>query len=405
MLTTLIPITVAAVAGFIAAWIIQKYRLAAIEAGLKAENIGSTTLLAERERQLIEGKREAEEIQKRLAVEFENLANRIFDEKSAKFTEQNRSNLDQLLTPLNTRIKEFSETVNKNFLDENRERGILKSDLTRLHELNQKMAAEAANLTNALKGESKTIGDWGEHVLETILEASGLEKGVQYYSQKSYTNDSGEIQRPDIQVKMPENRNVIVDSKATLSYYQKYYSTESIDEKKIFLKKHADSVRQHMEMLSAKKYDHLEGLNSPDFVFMFIPVEPAYTLALQYDPELFNEALRKRVVITGPSSLMASLKIISTMWRYEYQNRNVTEIAKQAGLLFDKFVLFVDALEEVGVKMNSAKEAYDMAFKRMKTGSGSLITSAQKIVKLGAKSTKTLDPVLLTESEEEDGKS
>jgi DNA recombination protein RmuC len=395
MIVCIISVFAGVALGFVSAWLIQKFRLSLQNSTINSEKQTAIALLSDREKQLEAQKQEMAELQKRLSIEFENLANRIFDDKSAKFTEQNKTNLDQLLNPLNSRIKEFSETVNKNFLDENRERGILKAELTRLHELNQKMATEAMNLTNALKGESKTIGDWGEHILETILESSGLEKGVQFFSQKSYTTDNGETQRLDIEIKMPENRHIIIDSKATLSYYQKYYSTELIDEKKIFIKKHADSIRQHMEALSAKQYDNLSGLYSPDFVFMFIPVEPAYSLAIQHDPDLFNEALRKRVVIVGPSSLMASLKIITTMWRYENQNRNAADIAKQAGLLYDKFVLFIEALEDVGKSIDKAKESYETAYKRIKTGSGNLIVSAQKVVKLGAKSTKTIDSNML----------
>ncbi len=407
------------VLSFLAAWQIQKFRIplknkpsedivkeSAVTAALlkektdqceiiRGENEKLRKALSEKESELATLKERVEADRS----EFENLANKVIEERGAKFSEESKKTIDQLLLPLNERLKNFNETVQKNFIEETRERSALRNELARLHELNHKMATEAINLTNALKGESKTIGDWGEHILETILESSGLEKGVHYCSQKSYTGEDGTLQRLDIQINMPGNRTMIIDSKATLTYYQKYHSAESVNDRKAFIKKHIDSIKAHADSLSIKKYETIPALNSPDFVFMFIPVEPAFLIAMQQEPALFNDALRKRVVITGPSSLMASLKIVATMWRYENQNKNVREIAKQAGLLYDKFVSFVESLDDVGNKLKMAINAHELANKRLKSGSGNLIVSAEKIVKLGAKPAKSLDRKLISSCE------
>lgn len=342
------------------------------------------------EEKLTVQKSEIEELQNKFTKEFENLANKIFDEKSTKFTAQNKDNLDQILKPLNEKIKEFKEKIEDVYDKETRDRISLSEQLKMLFELNQKMTKEATNLTNALKGENKTQGNWGEFVLENLLENSGLVKDREYFVQKSIKTEDGRRLQPDIIVKLPENRRIIIDSKVTLVAYEKYNSTEDKKEKENTLKEHILSIKNHYKDLSSKNYHNLYSVDSLDFVFMFLPIEPAWILAFQNDHGLFNEALERKIAIVSPTMLLINLKMIASIWRRENQNKNALEIARQSGALYDKFQGLLKDLQNVGDKLLATQKSYDAAINKLHTGKPNLISSVEKIKKLGAKTTKTL---------------
>ncbi len=351
-----------------------------------------------------EQKTEIEKLQEKFTKEFENLANKILDEKSTKFTQQNKDNLDQILKPLNEKIKDFEKKVEDIHLKDSNERAGLREQIKSLHELNQQMTKEAANLTSALKGQTKTQGNWGEFILESILEKSGLVKGREYLVQESLTTESGKRFQPDVLVMLPESKTIVVDSKVTLVAYERFCSAENDEDKSYALREHILAIRNHIKNLSSKNYQQLYQIQSLDFVLMFLPVEPAFSLAVQYDSEIFNDAFEKNIVIVSPSTLLATLRTIASIWRQENQNKNALEIARQSGALYDKFVGFVDDLITVGKKIDDAKGSYSDAMKKLHEGRGNLVTSAEKIKALGAKATKSLPKPLLdrTDNEEED---
>lgn len=340
-------------------------------------------------------KEEINELKEKFAAEFKNLANEIFEDKSKKFTDQNKVNIGDLLKPLGEKIVEFErkvEQTNKESIERN---SALKEQISGLRELNQKITKEAENLTKALKGDSKAQGNWGEFILESILEKSGLEKGREYVVQESKTNEEGRRFQPDVVVKLPDSKSIIVDSKVSLVAYERAVNAETEEDKAANLKAHLLSLRSHIKGLSEKNYQSLYGVESLDFVLMFIPIEPAFSLAVQHDGELFNDAYAKNIVIVSPATLIATLRTIASIWKQEYQNRNAIEIAKEGGNLYDKFVAFTEDLKNVGRHLDTTQKVYVEAAKKLYEGKGNLINRAEKMKKLGAKTAKNLDQKLL----------
>jgi len=355
------------------------------------------------QQKLAEQKGEIEELQEKFTKEFENLANKIFEEKSSKFTEQNKTNLKEILDPLKERISEFQNKVeesNKESIDRN---AALRQQLSSLKEMNLQMSQDAQNLVKALKGDTKAQGDWGEIQLERILERSGLRKGEEYSVQESFTDEEGSRKRPDVIINLPEEKKIIIDSKVSLVHYERFVSADTEDEQNINLKSFIDSVKKHIKDLSGKRYQNLFENDSLDFVLMFVPIEPAFLLAIQYGENLYVDAYNKNIIIVSPSTLLATLRTIANIWKQEYQNRNVIEIAKQSGALYDKFVGFVDDLIDVGNRMDQAKSSYEGAMKKLSEGTGNLVNRAEKIKKLGAKTSKSLPQNILDRTEDEEG--
>jgi len=348
------------------------------------------------EEKLSEQKGQLEELQEQFRTEFKNLANEILEEKSKKFTEQNKEKLDQILKPLGEKISEFKKQVEETHKEDLKGRSALDQHLKMLQEMNQKMSEEAKNLTKALKGDTKKQGNWGEVILQRILEKSGLRKGSEYETQQSTTMDDGRRLQPDVIVKLPDEKRLIIDSKVSLTAYEKYSSTDDLDEQTRYLKQHIQSLRGHVKNLNTKNYEQIHGFNSPDFVLLFIPIESAFGLAMQNDPDLYNEAFEKNIIIVSPTTLLATLATIENVWKQEYQNRNAMEIAKRGGLLYDKFVGFVDNLEDVGKRIRQTSDSYESAMNQLSTGSGNLVGQAEKLRELGANASKNL-PVDLTE--------
>ncbi len=345
---------------------------------------------------LLEQKEDVTNLQNKFKEEFSNLANKILEDKSKRFTEQNKANLDVLLKPLGEKIKDFQQKVEETYDKESKQRFSLEKEIKTMQELNERMTKDAQNLTNALKGESKTQGNWGEMILETILEKSGLQKGIHFNIQQSMISKDGKRLQPDVIINLPENKTVILDSKVSLTAYERYYSSDDKEEKKSALKAHISSVKSHIKELSVKEYQNLEDLNTPDFVIMFIPIEPAFGLALYGEPNLLSEAMSKNVIAVSPSTLLATLKIISSLWKLDNQNKNVNEIARQSGALYDKFCGFVNDLQDIGKKIDGVKKSYEGAFNKLQSGKGNLIRSSERLRELGAKTTKRL-PEKLTE--------
>ena len=331
-----------------------------------------------------------------LAEQFQNVANRIFEEKGEKLVQQNVANLDTLLKPLGERLKEFQVRVEETYDKESKQRFSLQSEIQKLVEANARMSVDALNLTNALKGDSKTQGAWGEVVLERVLEASGLQKGREYDLQVSLDSSAGGKARPDVIIRLPENKHVVVDSKVSLTAYEAYCSAEDDLARKRELGRHIESLRNHVRGLADKNYQSLYGIRTPDFVLMFVPVEPAFALALREKPELFEDAFHRNVMIVSPTTLLISLRTIASIWRYEYQNRNAQELVRQCTALYDKFVGFVGDLEDIGRRLKAAQSSYDDAYGKLASGKGNLIRQVERIRELGLKPSKPL-PGHLTE--------
>ena len=342
-----------------------------------------------------EQKREMEAMQDKLTMQFKNLANDLLEEKSKKFTDQNKVNLEGLLKPLGERLQEFEKQVvqtNKESLERN---VALRTEVKKLSELNTQITKEAANLTKAIKGDTKTQGNWGEFILESILEKSGLIKDREYSVQASFVTEEGKRYQPDVIIKLPEGKHIIIDAKVSLVNYEQFFNTEQTSEKALALKKHIQSVRKHLKELSEKNYQGEYDLKGLDFVLMFVPIEPAFSLALQHDLELFHEAYEKNIVIVSPTTLIATLRTIANIWKHEYQNQNALEIAQQGGALYDKFVSFIDDLKHLGRQMDAAQKAYVEAMKKLYEGRGNLVRRAQNIKTLGARTSKALDQNLV----------
>ncbi|OPZ99876.1 MAG: DNA recombination protein RmuC [Bacteroidetes bacterium ADurb.Bin408] len=352
-------------------------------------------------------KTEMENLRKQFNTEFENIANKILEEKSEKFTKLNQDNLSNILKPLGENIDIFKKKVEEVYDKEAKERFSLGKEVARLVELNQKISDQANNLTNALKGNAKTQGDWGQMILENILEKSGLVKDREYFVQEylkdadgNYLkNEDGTKMQPDVIVAYPDNRKVIVDSKVSLTAYTRYAETDDPAEQKKALDEHLRSIRKHIDELSKKNYQDFAP--SLDFVMMFVPNEPACLLAMQNDPDLWHYAYNKRILLISPTNLIASLKLIVDLWKREYQNRNAQDIAERGAALYDKFVGFVDSLTDIGGHIERTQKSYEAALSQLKAGKGNLIGQAEKLKELGVKTKKKLPPSLLTESSSE----
>lgn len=328
--------------------------------------------------------------EKRLASEFENLANRIFEEKHQKFSEISKTSVEALLNPMRQQLTDFRKKVDTVYDAENKDRASLLTEIKLLKGFNEQISAEALNLTRALKGDSKLRGNWGEMQLERLLEESGLAKGREYEVQVSLKDEEGNRLQPDVVVHLPENKDVVIDSKVSLVAYEQYHAAETDAECQIQIRAHIASLRTHFNGLSAKNYDELIGVNSLDLVIMFVPIEPALLLAFEHEPNLFTEAFNRRILLVSPSTLMGTLQIIYSIWRYEHQNLNALEIATEAGRLHDQFVGFVESLEQVGAQINKAADSYETAHKRLTSGRGNLVGRTLKLEKLGAKAKKNI---------------
>ena len=345
-------------------------------------------------------KAELEKLNERFAHEFKNLANEIFEEKSKKFTEQNKTNIHDLLNPLKEKIGEFQKKVEDSNKEGAERNASLVTQIKHLSDLNKQITKEAENLTKALKGDSKAQGNWGEVILEKILEKSGLEKGREYETQVSETGDDGKRYQPDVVIRLPDNKHVIVDSKVSLTAYERFVNEENEADKLVQLKLHINSIKTHIKGLSEKSYQNLYGLDGLDFVLLFIPIEPAFTLAVQHDQDLFNDAYSRNIVIVSPTTLIATLRTIASIWKQEYQNKNAIEIARQGGALYDKFQSFTEDLISIGKHLNGTQKAYQESMKKLSEGSGNLVKRAEGLKKLGAKASKQMDERLLDRSED-----
>jgi len=350
----------------------------------------ATTNLKNGKEKLEEQKTEITNMQDRFRIEFKNLANEILEEKSKKFTEQNRSNLDQLLKPLGEKIRDFEKKVGDAYDKEAQQRFSLKEEVKRLAELNRKIGEDAENLTRALKGDSKSQGNWGEMILESILERSGLAKDREYVVQPSFQGDDGRRMQPDVVISYPGNRSVIIDAKVSLTAYERLVEAGSPDLKEKYLKEHLNSIRNHISELSSKNYLDIYQVQSLDFIMMFLPVEPAYLVAIKEDPEIWNYAYDRRILLISPTNLLAALKMIASLWRQEYQNKNALEIARQSGDLLDKFYALLSDLNDLGSRLKLTQKSYDDTINKLSEGKGNLIRRAQRIEELGAKTKKNL---------------
>ena len=349
-----------------------------------------------------EQKEEVEKLQEKFTKEFENLANKILEEKSSKFTEQNKENMKNILSPLQEKIQLFEKRVDDTHKESIDYHAALRQQILGLSEMNAQMSKETLNLTKALKGDSKMQGNWGELVLERVLEKSGLEKDREYYVQQSHTNEDGQRVFPDVVINLPDGKKMIVDSKVSLTAYEKYINEEDDNLKNSYLKEHINSIKRHVEQLGEKNYQDLYQIESPDFVLLFIPMEPAFALALNDDTTLYNKAFEKNIVIVTPSTLLATLRTIDSMWANQKQQENAFEIARQAGALYDKFEGFVADLIKVGKKIDESKVEYQGAMNKLVDGKGNLITSVEKLKKMGAKAKKALPENILNRAEKDE---
>jgi DNA recombination protein RmuC len=351
---------------------------------------------------LNENKNEVEKLQEKFTKEFENLANKILEEKSNKFTQQNKENLKIILNPLQEKIKVFEDKVDKTHKESIDYHAALRQQILGLKELNQQMSKETINLTKALKGDNKTQGNWGELVLERVLEKSGLEKDREYYVQQSFTNEEGKRVLPDVVIHLPDNKKMIVDSKVSLTAYEQFVNEEDDTLKAQFLKEHIASLKRHIEQLSEKKYEDIYQIESPDFVLLFIPIEPAFAVAINHDNYLYNKAFEKNIVIVTPTTLLATLRTIDSMWNNEKQQRNALEIARQAGALYDKFQGLLSDLITIGKRIDDSKKEYANAMNKLTDGRGNLITSVEKLKKMGAKAKKSIPENIINKASQSD---
>ena len=341
-------------------------------------------------------KQEVEQMEEKLSIQFRNLANDLLEEKSQKFTDQNKTNLENILKPLADRIQAFEkqiEQTNKEGLERNI---ALRTEVRKLNELNVQITKEAENLAKAIKGDTKTQGNWGEFILESILEKSGLVKDREYVIQASFVAEDGKRYQPDVIINLPTEKNLIIDAKVSLVHYEQFFNSDQEGEKPVYLKKHLQSIRKHIKTLSEKNYQTQYELQGLDFVLMFIPMEPAFSLAIQHDPILFSEAYEKNIIIVSPATLIATLRTIANIWKHEYQNQHALEIAHQSGALYDKFVSFVENLKQIGHQLDATQRVYVEVMRKLYEGKGNLVRRAHKIKTLGARTSKTMDHQLLT---------
>ncbi len=355
------------------------------------ERLASMTTSLELERKQFDEKLVLlNESRDKLTVEFKNIANEIFEDKSKKFTDTSKASLTTILSPLQEKISQFEKRVEETYDKESKERFSLAREIKSLQELNNRISEEAINLTNALKGDNKAQGSWGEFVLESILEKSGLVKGREYEVQVSMKAEDGSKLQPDVVVHLPESRDIIIDSKVSLKAWDAYNAADEDNARTELMKQHVASIRNHVNGLSSKDYQNLAGVNSLDYVFLFMPIEAAYTAAIQEDPNLFQYAFERNIIFVVPTTLLTSLKTVQNLWRLAQQNQNANEIAEKAGALYDKFVAFVDDLEEIGNRIDTSKKSYEKAHNKLVSGRGNLVRRAETLRELGAKTSKQL---------------
>ena len=349
----------------------------------------------------LEYKEEVEQLQEKFTKDFQILANKILEEKSEKFTLQNKENIKNILNPLQEKIQHFEKRVEDSNKESITRHSALQEQLKNLRELNQQITKEASNLTKALKGDTKMQGNWGELVLERVLEKSGLEKGSEYTVQNSFTTEDGKRVLPDVIINLPDNKKMIVDSKVSLIAYERFVNEEDELLKPGLLKEHVNSIKKHVDQLSAKNYHDLYKIESPDFVLLFIPMEPAFAIASQEEPQLYNTAFEKNIVIVTPSTLLATLRTIDSMWQNDKQHKNALDIAIQAGRLYDQFKNLLDDLEKVGKQLQTVQNTYSSSMTKL-TGRGNLLTRIEKLKKLGAKASKQIDQKWLNRANHDD---
>jgi DNA recombination protein RmuC len=342
-------------------------------------------------------KAEMEKLQQKFTTEFESIAAKILKQNTEEFSMSNQKNITEMLLPLKEKIQLFEKKVEDTYEKGLKDQTDLKAELKKLHDLNLKISDEANNLTKALKGDVKKQGNWGEVILERILERSGLTEGREYIKQESVLSESGQRYQPDVVIHLPDQKHIVVDSKVSLVAYERLVNAENEKDRPSFIKEHLLSVRSHIKILSEKHYQHSPNFNSPDFVLLFIPIESSFSIAVQEDQDLFTYAWDNKVVIVSPSTLLATLRTISSIWQQENQTRNALEIARQSGALYDKFVAFISDMESIGKSLDSTRKTYDQAVNKLYTGSGNLVRRAENIRKLGAKTTKELPSEMQSE--------
>ena len=364
---------------------------------LKSENSVLDTRLFEEKKAAVEKLALLEDAKEKLGNEFKVLANQIFEEKGKAFSQHSRSSLDEVLKPMREQLGDFRKRVDEIHTDDTKERASLKAHLSQLKDLNQQMSSDALNLTQALKGESKSQGNWGEMILERILETSGLREGEEFAREQSFTGEDGRRLRPDVVIYMPGDKQVIIDSKVSLTDYERAVSANNDADRKVALSAHLRSLKTHIQSLSDKRYDHLPNVHSPDYVLMFMPIEGAYLMAIEADSSIFESAFERRVAVVTPSTLYATLKLIEQLWRYERQSENVVKLIDRSSKLHDKMVDFVKAFEEVGARLNQAQNAYGTALDRVKSGRGNVISQIATLGTLAGKTKKEL-PAHLVEA-------
>jgi DNA recombination protein RmuC len=330
-------------------------------------------------------KTEIESLQKRLTAEFENIATKILKERSDEFSLSNHKNLSEILNPLKERIHNFEKKVDETYDKELRDKISLREEVRKLTELNTRVSEEANNLTKALKGDVKKQGNWGEVILERVLERSGLTRGQEYEREVVVDGSENTVQRPDVIINLPDNKHIVIDSKVSLVAYERFMSAETEEQRVVFLKEHINSLRSHVKLLSEKNYQNAQNLNTPDFVLMFLPIEASFSVAVQGDSEIFAYAWERKIVIVSPTTLLATLRTISSIWKQENQTKNAQEIARLSGALYDKFIGFTEDMVKIKTNIERTSNAYEDAVKKMKDGSGNIIRTAEKIKELGAK--------------------
>lgn len=363
---------------------------------LNNENAELKANYANLEEKLTDQKDELSHLQQRFTAEFKNLANDIFEEKTRKFTDQNKSNLSDLLKPLGEKLNQFEQKVDQTSKESVARNSALREQIIALRDLNQKMTDEAENLTNALKGDIRAQGNWGEVILESILEKSGLMKDREYFTQETHFSEEGRRLRPDVIIKLPENKNIIVDAKVSLVSFEKFMNAENDRERDEHLRSYLISVKAHVKGLSDKNYHQLFDGGNLDYVLMFVPIESAFSLIVQHGGDLFNQAHEKSIIIVSPATLIATLRTVASIWKQEYQNENALEIARQGGALYDKFKSFVDDLMEVGRSLDKSKAQYSDAMNKLVSGRDNLVRKTERLRELGAKTSKKMDENLLS---------
>lgn len=396
ILAACIALVIGALLGAVAVWLIMRKPLVQTEElRNKVTSLTAEVAVAEADKRhsqelLDKQKQELEQMQQRLTTEFENIANKVLQNRQEEFTQQSRKQISDILLPLNERIKDFREQVSNAFSQETREKASLQAELKHLIDLNQTLSKDATSLTQALKGDVKKQGNWGEFILEKVLEASGLRKGIEYEREVVVHGVEGDTLRPDVIIRMPDNKQIIVDSKVSLVAYEQLQHAENDEQYKSMLKAHTESLKQHVKELYDKQYQRATGLNTPDFVLMFVPIEASYSVAIQADNTLYDYALERKIVIVSPTTLLATLHTISYVWKQDNQSKNALEIARLAGAMYDKLCGTMDDFQKVQKSLDAAQNAYNETLKKLSEGNGNVLRTADRIRELGAKASKTL---------------